>query len=112
MTIPTIDPTVDVSFDSKAPHDTFWVTVYYPAANPPTELFAAFADAGFKPDGLAELPPLDGRCETRLFKRGTALFAGWTPAEAKQNGRLAHAICKRFALFKPMRQRLSYRDLG
>jgi hypothetical protein len=92
--VTTTDTTV--AFESKAPHTTCLISLDYPEAAPPTDLIQALAEVGFAPDGLAGLPPLDGRAEVQLVKRGSDLFGGWTAEEQTQNMRQARAVLKRF----------------
>jgi hypothetical protein len=100
-----------VCFTSKAPHTTLGIEIHFPEGVRPEALFTDLAAIGFVEDGLRMAPPLDGIEEAWLSKRGSGLFAGWTPEEKKAFTKEARAVLRRHGFNGVPHNKLSWQDL-
>ena len=69
-----------VAFESKAPHDTWWISIHHIVGEPPKDLVDDLNDVGWRLDTLG-VPPLAGREESIICRDGTGIFGGWTGDE-------------------------------
>lgn len=75
-----------VGIERKERDITHWIVIEHDEDTRP-EIIDDLRAAGWRTsedDGMRGLPPLNGRLETTLCKRGTDLFCGWTAEEKKQ----------------------------
>lgn len=104
---------VSVAFESKAPHTTPWLSIEINVGEEPTELIAALAELGWKEDErYPRIPPLDGREEIVVSPpMGSALFGGWSAAEAKKYMPPVRRLLRTYGCDRVPWNRLTVEDL-
>jgi len=114
--VPAGDTKIYMTFASKAPHKTRFLTISFMEDNAPTDLFADLQTVAWVKDAgglvpMFELPAINGRKEVDLFAKGSEIFGFWTDAERKFHMAACRKVLRKYGFKGVPHHKLTLADM-